>query len=138
MKTLAVGTLVAALCLGAAPVVGQTASGRPLSVIVLSDTQGVDFTPYIRQAIRLIDKSWSTSSLQDLPDKFKSKTTIRFTISADGSIHSMELVESAHMIKVDRAAWGSITGIGQFPSLPAAFKGPNLVLDVDFQVKPTQ
>ena len=127
MKTLAVGTLVAALCLGAAPVVGQTASGRPLSVIVLSDTQGVDFTPYIRQAIRLIDKSWSTSSLQDLPDKFKSKTTIRFTISADGSIDSMELVESAHMIKVDRAAWGSITGIGQFRSLPAAFKGPNLV-----------
>jgi hypothetical protein len=138
MKTLAVRTLVLALYLGATPVVGQTASGRPLSVIVLSDTQGVDFTLYVRQAIRLIDKSWSASSLQGLPDNFQSKTTIRFTISADGSIHSVELVESVHVIKVDRAAWGSITGVGQFPSLPAEFKGPSLVLDVDFQVKPTQ
>jgi len=138
MKTLAIGTLFLVLCLGVTPAVGQTASGRPLSVIVLSDTQGVDFAPYVRRAIQLIDKSWSTSSLQDLLDNFESKTTIRFTISADGSIHSMQLVESAHVVKVDRAAWGSITGVGQFPSLPAEFNGPNLVLDVDFQVKPTQ
>jgi hypothetical protein len=119
--------------------VGQTAaaeSGRwvqPLAADILSDTQGVDFASYMRQALQMIGKSWS-SSLRDVPDNFKSKTTIRFTIGSDGTIHAMELIDSAHLIEIDRAAWGSITSVGRFPSLPADFKGPNLVLDVDFKV----
>jgi hypothetical protein len=46
----------------------------------------------------------------------------------------MVLADSAHLIEIDRAAWGSITSVGRFPSLPAEFKGPNLVLDVGFKV----
>jgi uncharacterized protein (TIGR03435 family) len=123
-----------------AHVVGQTAaaeSGRrvqPLFAHILSDTQGADFAPYMRQALQMIGKSWSSSSLRDVPDNFKSETTIRFTISPNGTIHNMVLADSAHLIEIDRAAWGSITSVGRFPSLPAEFKGPNLVLDVGFKV----
>jgi TonB family protein len=134
MKTLILGMLVLILALSASSALGQKAPG-PLSVIVLSDTQGADFAPYIRQAIQSIDKSWSTMSLQGLPDNSHPRATVRLTIDKDGSVHSMKLVESTHATKLDRAAWGSIVNVGQFPSLPASFSGPSLVLDVDFQVK---
>jgi hypothetical protein len=107
-----------------------------LAVDILSDTQGVDFAPYIRQVLQTIGKSWSAV----LPDAGASandaqaETDIRFTISQDGKISAMLLAESAHQIKFDRAAWGSITGAGQLPSLPADFNGPNVTLSMHFRV----
>jgi hypothetical protein len=104
---------------------------RPVADI-LSDTQGVDFAPYMRQALQMMGKLWLSSVPADAAHANKSQTeaVIRFTISRDGTISAMELVE--------RAAWGSIVGVGEFPSLPAEFNGPNLVLRVGFGVNPPQ
>jgi hypothetical protein len=112
---------------------------RPVADI-LSDTQGVDFGPYMRQALQMMRKLWLSSVPADAAhaNKSQTETVIRFTISRDGTISAMELVESAHLIEVDRAAWGSIVGVGEFPSLPAEFNGPNLVLRVGFGVNPPQ
>ena len=112
----------------------------PLVADILSDTQGVDFGPYMRQALPMIRKSWASSLPQeDVPaGKSPAETVIRFTISRNGKISAMELVESAHQIEVDRAAWGSIVGVGQFPSLPAEFNGPSLILRIGFRVNPPQ
>jgi TonB C terminal len=140
MKSSVLGMLALSLIFHVAHLNGQTTgtessrSVQPPFADVLSDTQGVDFAPYMRQTLQMIGKTWSSSPLQGVPDTFKSETMIRFTINPDGTIHAMELVESAHLIEIDRAAWGSITGVGQFPSLPAEFKGPNLVLAVGFKV----
>jgi hypothetical protein len=108
-----------------------------LAADILSDTQGVDFGPYMRQALGMIRKSW-ISSLPELPNQPQTETTIRFTIGQDGTISAMQLDQSARLIEVDRAAWGSIVGVGRFPSLPADFNGPNLVLRISFRVKPPQ
>jgi hypothetical protein len=107
---------------------------------ILSDTQGVDFGPYMRQALQMMGKLWLSSVPADVAhaNQSQTETVIRFTISRDGTISAMELVESAHVIEVDRAAWGSIVGVGKFPSLPAGFNGPNLVLRVGFRVNPAQ
>jgi hypothetical protein len=106
---------------------------RPMAD-VLSDTQGVDFGPYMRQALQMIGKLWLSSVPADVAHANKSQTdtVIRFTISRDGTISAMELVEASHLIEVDRAAWGSIVGIGKFPFLPTEFNGSNLVLRVGF------
>jgi hypothetical protein len=39
---------------------------------------------------------------------------------------------SSQHINIDRAAWGAITGVGQFPPLPTEFKGRQLDLRIDF------
>jgi len=111
-----------------------------LAADIVSDTQGVDFGPYMRQALPMIRSLWVSSLPKEVAHASYSQTetVIRFTISRDGTISTMELVESAHQIGVDRAAWGSIVGVGQLPSLPADFNGPSLVLRIHFRVNPAQ
>jgi TonB family protein len=121
-----------------------TPQSRPrydrLTADILSDTQGVDFAPYLKQALPMFRKLWISSLPEEVTRDRDSQTetVIRFTISQDGTISRMELVEASHIITVDRAAWGSITGVGQLPSLPRGFNGPSLILRIHFRVNPTQ
>jgi TonB family protein len=117
-------------------VTGQTNDSMSVAAEVVSDTQGVDFAPYMRQTLSMLKKSW-VSSLPEGVAHNGSEAVIRFTISQNGSISAMVLQDSSHQIAVDRAAWGSITGVGQFPSLPADFNGPSLTLNVHFRTKPS-
>jgi hypothetical protein len=113
---------------------------QPPVADILSDTQGVDFGPYMKQALQLMGRLWLSSASIKVAyaDNAQTGTIIRFTISPEGKISAMQLVESAHEIEIDRAAWGAITGVGEFPPLPRAFSGPNLVLRVGFGVNPAR
>jgi outer membrane biosynthesis protein TonB len=101
---------------------------------ILSDTQGVDFGPYIRRILEDIRRSWYPLIPEEArpPLNKQGETLIRFTINRDGTIAAMNLDGSSQDTAIDRACWGGITGVGQFPPLPAQFKGPNLELRVDF------
>jgi TonB family protein len=112
---------------------------RPVAEI-LSDTQGVDFEPYVEQALQSIGKLWLSSESAKVTSANRSQTEaiVRFTIASDGKISAMELVQSAHHIEIDRAAWASIRGVGAFPPLPTEFNGPNLVLRIGFRGSPSQ
>jgi outer membrane biosynthesis protein TonB len=101
---------------------------------ILSDTQGVDFGPYIRRILEDIKRNWYPLIPEEArpPLNKQGETLIRFTINRDGSIAAMNLDGSSQDTAIDRACWGGITGVGQFPPLPAQFKGPNLELRVDF------
>jgi TonB family protein len=103
-------------------------------VEVLSDTQGVDFGPYIRKILGDIKRNWIPLIPEEArpPLNKQGETLIRFTISSDGHITAMNLDGSSQDTAIDRACWGGITGVGQFPPLPANFKGPNLELRIDF------
>jgi TonB family protein len=119
----------------------STASPGTQGVEILSDTQGVDFSPYIRGMMRTIMKTWIPLIPEEgrPPYNAQGETTIRFTINPDGKIGTMHLDASDQQVKFDRAAWGAITGVGQFPPLPAKFTGPNLELRIHFKVnKPRQ
>ena len=103
-------------------------------VEVLSDTQGVDFGPYIRRILGDIKRNWLPLIPEEArpPLNKQGETLIRFTILSDGRIAAMNLDGSSQDTAIDRACWGGITGVGQFPPLPANFKGPSLELRVDF------
>ncbi|MGC9199584.1 MAG: TonB family protein [Acidobacteriaceae bacterium] len=105
-------------------------------VEILSDTQGVDFSPYIRRILQEIYEQWIPLLPEETqpPLNKSGMTMIRFTINADGTIAAMNLDGSSHDDALNRAAWGSITGVGQFPPLPKAFHGPNLELRIHFLV----
>ena len=113
--------------------------GLNTGVDVLSDTEGVDFGPYLTRILREIKNTW----LPLIPEEARPPlnkagvTQIRFSILPDGRIGGMRLEGSTHDDALNRAAWGSITGVGQFPPLPADFKGPNLELRIHYLVNKT-
>jgi outer membrane biosynthesis protein TonB len=108
--------------------------GLSTGVEVLSDTQGVDFGPYLRRILSDIKRTWIPQIPEEArpPLNKQGETLIRFTILPDGRIGAMNLDASSQDTAIDRACWGGITGVGQFPPLPANFKGPNLELRIDF------
>jgi TonB family protein len=113
----------------------KTALSNPQTgVEILTDTQGVDFGPYIRKALAIIRKNWIPLIPEEarLPASVQGETLIRFTLSPDGKVSAMHLDGSSQHTNIDRAAWGAITGVGQFPPLPTEFKGPQLELRIDF------
>jgi len=101
---------------------------------ILSDTLGVDFGPYIKRLLRILYDSWLPLIPEETrpPLNKEGNTLIRFTINKDGTVSAMHLDDSTHDQAIDRAAWGSITGVGQLPPLPKNFNGPNLELRIDF------
>ncbi|WP_263367508.1 TonB C-terminal domain-containing protein [Edaphobacter bradus] len=110
--------------------------GLNTGVEVLSDTMGVDFAPYLRRILGDIRRTWVPLIPEEArpPLNKQGETLIRFTILPDGRIGEMHLEASTHDQAIDRAAWGGITGVGQFPPLPSNFKGPNLELRIAFLV----
>ncbi len=110
--------------------------GLNTGVEVLSDTMGVDFAPYLRRILSDIRRTWVPLIPEEArpPLNKQGETLIRFTILPDGRIGEMHLEASTHDQAIDRAAWGGITGVGQFPPLPGNFKGPQLELRIDFLV----
>ncbi len=101
---------------------------------ILSDTLGVDFGPYIKQLLRMVRASWIPLIPEETrpPLNKEGTTLIRFRIEPDGRVSYMHLDDSTHDQAIDRAAWGGITGVGQFQPLPKEFKGPNLDLRIQF------
>jgi TonB family protein len=103
---------------------------------ILSDTQGVNFQPYLARIMREIYEQWIPLIPEEArpPLRKQGVTQIRFTINPDGTIAAMHLDGSTHDDALNRAAWGSITGVGQFPPLPKEFHGPNLELRIHYLV----
>jgi outer membrane biosynthesis protein TonB len=132
---------------GAAPGVGR-GSGAGTGVEVLSDMQGVNFNPYLAKIMREIYNQWIPLIPEEArpPLNKSGYTQLRITIMPDGSLHvqdgvhpGMVLESSTHDRALDEAAWGSITGVGQFPPLPKEFHGPNLELRIRYLVnRPTE
>ena len=113
-----------------------TASGGLGDIEVLSDTQGVNFSPYLHGILNTIYKQWllTIPSEAHPPQKLAGETQIRFTIRPDGELASMHLDASTHSDALNNAAWAAIAGVGAFPQLPEAFHGPNLELRIRFKV----
>jgi len=107
-----------------------------LGVDILSDTQGADFQPYLREVLRQIDAQWLTLMPEEAkpPQNQKGATSIRLTINPDGKITAMNLEGPLHDAALHRAAWGAITGVEKFPALPKEFHGPDLELRIHFRV----
>lgn len=116
------------------PPVGKAGIGTGYQI--LSDTQGVDFEPYIKRLLAIIRAAWIPLLPQETyPPLSKQGTTlIRFGISKDGTLLLPHLDGTSGDRAIDLAAWGSIQANGKFPPLPAAFTGPELDLRIQFEV----
>ena len=111
---------------------GQATVG---SVEVLSDGRGVNFGPYLRDAMARIRSHWYRLIPSDARAK-KGKLAIQFAVLPDGRVAALKLAESSGDVSLDRAAWQAITASNPLPALPSAFSGPNLALRFRFYYNP--
>jgi TonB family protein len=107
---------------------------------VLTDTQGVDFGPYLSKVMEAVHRSWYILiPRQTRPPLMKSgEVAIEFRILPDGKVAGMKLVGPSGDVVLDRAAWGSITASVPFAYLPAEFTGPYLALRIRFFYNPME
>lgn len=115
---------------------GVGAHGRRMGNInVLSETQGVDFGPYIRIIEHDVRKEW----FKGIPKSAESRTgklAIEFAINKDGRIAQMKLVATTGDIALDGPAWDGIRASSPFPPLPSQFTGSYLALRMRFYYNP--
>jgi TonB family protein len=115
---------------------GTGAHGRQLGALdILSDTQGVDFGPYLQRILEDVRQNWY-HLIPESAEMKKGKLSIEFAITKDGNIADMRLVESSNDVALDRAAWGGIATSNPFPPLPSEFTGPFLALRFRFYYNP--
>ena len=122
--------------MGGAPGGPVERRGLGTGVDILSDTEGVDFNPYLQRIMREIYETWLPLIPEEArpPLNKQGETQIRFIILPDGRIGGMALEGSTHDDAINKSCWGSITGVGQFPALPSQFHGPKLELRVHYLV----
>jgi len=114
---------------------GPVSSFGSISVTFLSDTQGVDFGPYIAAWQKITQATWEKLIPQYAkpPILRRGVVTIRFKILPNGQIMDGSMILEGHSgsAGLDRAAWGALTG-SEFPPLPSGFQGPYLALRTEF------
>jgi TonB family protein len=115
---------------------GTGAHGRQLGQLdILSDTQGVDFAPYLQRILQDVRENWY-HLIPESAEMKKGKLAIEFAITKEGKVADMRLIASSGDVALDRPAWGSITGSNPFPPLPSNFTGPYLALRFRFYYNP--
>ncbi|HLV87255.1 MAG TPA: TonB C-terminal domain-containing protein [Candidatus Sulfotelmatobacter sp.] len=115
---------------------GTGAKGRQQGALdILSDTQGVDFGPYLQRVVAEVRKNWY-EAIPESAEMKKGKLAIEFAITRDGQIADMHIVATSNDGALDRAAWIGITTSNPFPPLPGEFTGPYLALRFRFYYNP--
>jgi TonB family protein len=115
---------------------GTGAHGRQLGNLeVLSDTQGVDFGPYLQRILQEVREHWY-EAIPESAEMKKGKLQIEFAITKDGKVADMRLTAGSGDVALDRAAWAGISASNPFPPLPTEFTGPYLALRFRFFYNP--
>lgn len=102
---------------------------------ILSDTQGVDFGPYLQRILQDVKANWY-HLIPESAEMKKGKLAIDFAIMKDGRVQGLVVRASSGDPALDRPAYGSITASDPFPPLPSEFAGPYLQLRFRFYYNP--
>ncbi len=107
---------------------------------VLSDTQGVDFGPYLSRVLQAVRMNWYNliPEAARAPLLERGKVSIEFAILPDGKVAGMRITGPSGDVSLDRAAWGGITASNPFAPLPGEFHGPYLALRFHFYYNPAK
>ncbi len=107
---------------------------------ILSDTQGVDFGPYLERVLQAVRMNWYNIIPEEArpPLLKKGKVSIEFVIKKDGTVAGLRFTGGGQSgdVALDRAAWGGITASVPFAPLPNEFHGPYIALRFHFYYNP--
>jgi len=102
------------------------------SAEILSDTQGIDFGPYLRRVLTDIQENWYAHIPADAKTK-RGELAIELMILRTGRIGMIRMVGSSLDSTLDWPAWAGVYFSGPFQPLPpTGFKGEFLALRLHF------
>jgi TonB family protein len=100
--------------------------------LILSDTQGFDFGPYLGRIVYIVRRNWYAEIPESARLGEKGRVAIVFEILKDGSVPQLRVVASSGSDRLDRATVAGIHDSIPFPPLPQEFTGNHLVLEFIF------
>jgi TonB family protein len=102
--------------------------------LILSDTRGVDFGPYLARLLYDVKKNWYAVMPEAARLGQRGRVVIVFRILKDGGVPPEEpaVVRSSDFLPFDRAAFGAIRAAQPFPALPSEFTGEHIILQFTF------
>lgn len=112
--------------MGSAP--GQVGTG----VRILTNTQGVDFDPYLRRIVEVVRRNWYAVMPEVARMGRKGRVVIIFNINQNGTVPGLKLVGQSGTESLDQAALAAISASNPFPPLPSEFHGPSITLQFGF------
>lgn len=95
---------------------------------ILSDTQGVDFGPYLARIVGVVRQNWYHLMPESARLGQKGRVALQFAIQKDGRVLEVDPVVSSGSNALDGAAKAAIDLSIPFPPLPEEFKGNDLKL----------
>lgn len=97
--------------------------------IILSDTRGVNFGPYLARVVYIVRRNWYAVIPESARLGEKGRVALVFEIVKDGSVPQLRLLAGSGSTALDQAALASIRASNPFPPLPQEFTGNHLVLE---------
>jgi TonB family protein len=119
------------------PVQPPSAKERLGGIDVLSDTGGVDFSPYLNSVLRIVKQNWYAFVPERGPRPWRGQVSIEFAVLRNGKVKGMKLIQSSGEVPMDRAAWAGIYN-SKLPQLPAEYSGQYLALRFHFSYNPAK
>lgn len=125
----------------------ETARGHSLTpdghiplrnVDVLSDTQGLDLTLYLRLNVHSVQRNWRKLTTADAigSSHAVSDLAIEFTVSRDGSLSGAKLAQPSGDSVLNQAALEAVGRASPFEELPSNYGGQSLALRVRLHYDP--
>jgi hypothetical protein len=116
------------------PSSGGRGGGVGNGVDILSDTQGVDFSAYIRRLLATLQRNWEAVMPESVRMGERGIVYTNFQINPDGSVSAPDptLERTSGKEPLDNAAMAAIHASNPFEPLPSQFHGPFLKLRIVF------
>lgn len=99
---------------------------------ILSDTQGVDFGPWLTAVYYRVRNNWYSVIPQVYRSGLKGVVVIVFDVRRNGSLEDLEIVRGSNFSPYDRAAISSLKLSEPLPNFPDAFKKDRLTLQFTY------
>jgi TonB family protein len=100
----------------------------------VSDSQGVDFRPYLTQVLAAVRRNWLAVIPESARLGRQGRVSIQFSIAKAGNVPKLVITMHSGTDALDRAAVAGISAAAEerFPPFPPGFKGDRVVLQLNF------
>lgn len=101
---------------------------------LVSDSQGVDFRPYLTQVLAAVRRNWLAVIPESARLGRQGRVSIQFSIARAGNVPKLVITMHSGTDALDRAAVAGISAAAEarFPPFPPGFKGDRVVLQLNF------
>ena len=99
---------------------------------ILSDPQGVDFTPYMLKVLAAVKRNWFAIYPESARLGTRGKVALVLSIDRSGNIPSLKISVPSGVLALDRAAVAGVSASQPLPPLPSEFHGNQVMLQLVF------